>query len=44
MDHFLAVRPCVGLRVLHSQMGNTLVAKDKLRGLTVTPLTVPDRA
>ena len=37
MDHFLAVP--VSDRVLRSQVGNKLVAKDKFRGLTVTPLT-----
>ena len=39
MDHFLAVpvRPRVG--PFPAQVGNKLVAKDKFRGLTVTPLT-----
>jgi hypothetical protein len=38
MDHFLAAR---GARVgpFPAQVGNKLVAKDKFRGLTVTPLT-----
>jgi hypothetical protein len=38
MDHFLTV-PVSGRFLHRSQVGNKLVAKDKFRGLTVTPLT-----